>query len=72
MEEVELVAVQRSLYGIDDNIDRIIRALLGYLIALAYGSPVALLEVRWSPGGVEVMNGHGSLLGVNASAEHRC
>ena len=66
------MAVERSLYGIDDDIDRVIRVLLGYLIALAYGSPIALFEVRWSLGSVKMMNGYGSLLRIHSSAEHRC
>ena len=45
MQQIELIAIQGTLYGIDDDIDLVVRKLLGDKISFSDGTPIALLKV---------------------------
>ena len=70
MQQVELVAVERLLDGIDDYIDLVSGELLGDLVALAHGASVALREVGGTPRRIEMMHRDGSFLRIDARSEH--
>src|SRR3712207_9554232 len=40
-------------------------------VSLTHGSPVALLQVRRSPRRIQMMNCHGTLLGIDSCSQHR-
>ena len=71
MQQIELITVQRTFYSVDNYIDLVVRKFLGDKISLAHGSSVALLQVRRSPRRVQMMDRHGTLLGIHTSTQHR-
>jgi len=70
VQQVELVAVERLLDGVDDYIDLVPRELLGDFVAFAHGASVALREVGGSPRRIEMMHRDGSFLRIDARSEH--
>ena len=62
LQYVELIGVERAIYGIYERADLVIGIFFGYDIAFALCSSVALLQVGRSPRDVEVVYRYGSLL----------
>ena len=50
MKKIELVTVERLLYGIDDDINLVVGKMLGNLVPCSYRPTVALLQVGRTPG----------------------
>ena len=70
MQEVELVAVERLLHGIDDDIHVVPGKMLGNLVARPDSPSVPLFEVGRAPRCIEVMDGDTPFLRVHARSEH--
>ena len=70
MQQIELVAVQRLLHGVDDNIHVVPRKMLGNLVAGSNSPSVTLLQVGRTPRCIEVMDCHTPFLRIHARSEH--
>ena len=69
---MELVGIQRTLHGIDDDIHLIAGILLGHPVAFSDSPTLSLLHVGGSPGRVELMDSHDAVLYVDTRSESLC
>ena len=72
VKKVELVGIQRPLHGVDYHIHLVVVVELCDLVALAYGTALALLQVAGTPRCVEFMDRDSPFLGIYACPQHGC
>ena len=71
LKQVELITIEGTLHSVDDDIYIVIGVELGNLIARTSGTAITLLQVGGSPGYVDVMDCHGTLLGIDTRTKGR-
>ena len=65
LQEIEIVAVKTALDGIDQDIHLVVSKVACNKVSLTDGTTITLLHVAGSPRQIQMMNGHGSPLGIH-------